>query len=175
MPLPARPRIVIAGNSGAGKSTLAASLSDKLELSYVEIDSLFHGEDWVPRDSFLEDVSAFVGRDSWIIEWQYESARPILAGRATTMVWLDYRWPVQMSRAIRRTARRRLTREELWNGNKEGPMRGVFTDKEHVIRWAWRTRHQHRGLGESLTRDYPHLDLVRLRSPRETQRWIRSL
>ena len=168
-------RIVIAGSSGAGKTTLARAVSDKLDLPFTEIDSVFHGENWMPRESFLDDVRAIAARDEWVSEWQYEPARPILAARATMMVWLDYPWPVQMSRAIRRTARRRLRREELWNGNQEGPLLGIFTDEEHIIRWAWRTRHKLRDLPERLERDHPHLDLVRLKSQRETDRWLATI
>ena len=175
MVLPASPRILVAGTSGAGKSTLAASISEKLDLPYMEIDSLFHGENWTPRVTFLDDIEAIAAGERWVSEWQYEDARPILARRATTMVWLDYRWPVQMSRAIRRTVRRRLAGDELWNGNTEGPLVGVLTDDEHIIRWAWRTRHSLRDLPERLAADHPHLTLVRLRSSRAAERWLDSI
>ena len=168
-------RILVAGASGAGKSTLAAGISAKLGIPYTEIDSLFHGPNWEPREDFLRDVAAIAEGETWVSEWQYVDALAILAGRATTMVWLDYRWPLQISRVIRRTVRRRLTRQELWNGNREGPLRTVFTDDEHVVRWAWQTRHNLRDLPERMTEEYPQLALVRLRSPRDARRWVSEL
>ncbi len=175
MASPSLHRIVVVGPSGVGKTTLARAVSEKLDLPYTEIDALFHGPDWRPRDSFLDDVRTLAAGDRWITEWQYDPARPILADRATTMVWLDYPWPIQMSRAIRRTVRRRLRREELWNGNREGSLLGIFTDDEHIIRWAWHTRHKFRELPEQLAVDHPHLAFIRLRSQREADRWLASL
>lgn len=172
MSRPTLQRLVIAGTSGAGKTTLARAVSERLDLPFTEIDSLFHGPDWTPRESFLDDVKAIAAGERWVSEWQYEPARPILAARATTMVWLDYPWPVQMSRAIRRTVRRRLRREELWNGNQEGPLLSIFTDDEHIIRWAWQTRHKLRDLREQVSEEYPWLELIRHRSPRATRRWL---
>lgn len=46
-------RILVAGASGAGKSTLAADISAKLGIPYTEIDSLFHGPNWEPREDFV--------------------------------------------------------------------------------------------------------------------------
>lgn len=168
-------RILVAGASGAGKSTLAAGISAKLGIPYTEIDSLLHGPNWEPCVDFLHDVAGIADGENWVSEWQYADALAILAHRATMVVWLDYGWPLQMSRVIRRTVRRRLTRQELWNGNREGPLRTVFTDDEHVVRWAWQTRHHWRDLPERMSRDYPQLALVRLRSPREAQRWLGDL
>lgn len=82
---------------------------------------------------------------------------PLLLERADTLLWLDYPTSVQMTRLMRRTLRRRLLRQELWNGNQEPPLRTFFTDEEHIMRWGWRTRnepadHSHRG------RPFPVID-----------------
>src|ERR1700712_3838997 len=88
--LPTSPRrIVIAGVSGVGKSTLARRLSRILGLRYVELDALFHGPNWTPRESFAADVDDFSRADRWVTEWLYDDARPLLAERSDTLVWLD--------------------------------------------------------------------------------------
>lgn len=72
--LPFRPdRVLIAGVTGSGKTTLARRLEDRWGLRHIEIDGLFHGPDWTPRPSFLDDVRAFAGEDRWVTEWQYTS------------------------------------------------------------------------------------------------------
>jgi adenylate kinase family enzyme len=51
--LPYRPaRVLVAGTSGSGKLTLARHLAAVLELRYVELDALHHGQNWTPRPEF---------------------------------------------------------------------------------------------------------------------------
>lgn len=123
-------RIAVAGVSGVGKTTLAARIAQGVGAPHTEIDGLFHGENWTPRPQFDAEVEAITSQPAWVIEWQYPTARPVIAARADTLVWLDLPVRVALSRVIRRTFRRRRTREVLWNGNVEGPLTDFFTDPE---------------------------------------------
>jgi len=126
-----------------------------------------------PRPEFLDDVRALVAADSWTTEWQYASARPILAERADLLVWLDLPFfRVTLPRVIGRTMRRRVRREELWNGNVEPSFLTIFTDREHIVRWAVSTRKQFRERVPLLKSQHPHLVVVRLRSQHEVDAWI---
>ncbi|MFE6968184.1 AAA family ATPase [Isoptericola sp. NPDC057653] len=175
-PPPRHPhRILIAGTSGAGKTTLAGRLAAALDLPYTELDSLHHGPVWTPRPEFEDDVRAIVAQDSWVSEWQYGAVRPLLLGRADLLVWLDLPVPVVLRQVLWRTLRRRLGRVELWNGNVEPPLRTLFTDEDHILRWAWRTRHKLRGLDERLAVEAPHVRVVRLRSHRAVDAWVREV
>src|SRR3954452_9329331 len=137
-PLPGRPhRVIVAGTSGAGKSTLAGRIGRSLAVSYTELDSLFHGPNWVPRATFRVEVEQLVAEPEWVSEWQYSAIRDLLADRADLLVWLDLPHRTVMRQVIVRTISRRLRREALWNGNTEGPLRTFFTDRDHIIRWAW--------------------------------------
>ena len=174
LPSPPR-RILIAGVTGSGKSTLARRIAASLDLPYTELDSLYHGENWVPRETFREDVDRLTAGDRWVIEWQYRQVRALLADRADALVWLDYPVAVSLARVIRRTLRRSLTREALWNGNVEPPLRSIFTDEDHIIRWAIRTRSSYRSLVPELETSHPQLSVVRLRSQRQVERWLAAL
>ncbi|MGH3457003.1 AAA family ATPase [Aeromicrobium sp.] len=175
-PLPHRPRrVVVAGASGSGKTTLARRIGIALKLPVTEMDALHHGPAWTPRQEFMADVETFSSADAWVSEWQYPEARKLLADRADTMVWLDVATPVTMMRVVRRTVTRRLRDEELWNGNKEAPLHTVFTDPEHILRWAWRTRHLLRELVPPLEGTHPHLAVVRLRRRSDADRFIACL
>ncbi|MBP2413210.1 adenylate kinase family enzyme [Arthrobacter stackebrandtii] len=175
-PLPSRPqRVLVAGVSGSGKTTLAAQLSKILQLPHTEIDSLFHGPNWEPRADFMCDVDRLTREPRWVTEWQYSSARPVLAERADILIWLDYPVWHSMSRLIRRTVSRRLRGVELWNGNFEGPLWGMVTDRDHIIRWGWRTRHKLRKLVPTLEDKFPQLTVVRMRSQRDVDVWLRGL
>ncbi len=173
-PLPHRPeRVVVAGVSGAGKTTLARRVAEVIGAPHTELDALFHGPGWVPRDQFLTDVEELVAGARWTSEWQYPAARPLLAARADLLVWVDLPFgTVTLPRLVRRTVHRRLARVELWNGNIEPPLRQVLTDREHVVRWAISKRHRLREHMPEVEARWPHLVVVHLRSPREVDHWL---
>jgi adenylate kinase family enzyme len=88
--LPYRARqVLISGTSGAGETRLAGRVAGILRLPHIEIDALFHGPDWMPRVSFIEDVLEFSARPEWVTEWQYSQVREVLVQRADIMIWLD--------------------------------------------------------------------------------------
>lgn len=173
-PLPRYPRrIVVAGVSGVGKTTLARRIADIAEVPHTEIDGLFHGPNWTPRAAFLDDVRDLVAQESWATEWQYGSARPLLAARADLLVWLDLPfWTTTFPRVVRRTVRRRICREEIWNGNIEPPFRQILNDPEYIVRWAISTRHKYREIVPQLDANFPDLTIVRLGSQTEVESWI---
>ena len=171
-PLDRPTRVVIAGVSGVGKSTLARRISDALSLPYTEIDGLYHGAGWVPRPEFLVDVELFTREPSWVTEWQYRDARPLLTARADTLVWLDLPSPVAVTRVVRRTISRSRTRLELWNGNTEPGMWHALVNREGIIRWALAHQRKYRRTVPIAAREHPHLQVVRLRSQREVEAWL---
>ena len=175
-PLPHRPRrVAVAGVSGSGKSTLSRRIAEILDVPYIEIDGLFHGPSWTPRPEFMADVEAFTSAPGWVTEWQYDSARPVLAERADLLVWLDPPYPMVLQRVVRRTLRRRLRREVLWNGNQEPPLRTFFTDDEHIVRWSIRTRHKYDASVPAVAAQRPDLTVVRLGSTRAVDPWLRDI
>lgn len=174
--LPGLPRrVLVAGAPGSGKSTLAARLSGALGLPYTELDGLFHGPGWQPRPEFEAEVAALAARPAWITEWQYTPVRPLLASRCELMVWLDLPRRRVMTRVVRRTVARRVGRTELWNGNREGPLRAVLTDPEHIIRWSWTAYPRLAGMVGEVLRSRPELPVVRLRTPAEVESWTRQV
>lgn len=172
-PLPARPtRILVNGTSGAGKTTLAHRISGVTGLPYTEIDGLYHGPGWTPREEFAADVAALAAGERWITEWQYSAVRPVVGARCDLIVWLDPPVRRVMRQVVGRTLRRRWRREVLWNGNVEPPLRTMLTDHGHVVRWAWSTRHKARLRVEQILRERPELPVVRLRSRGEAEGWL---
>jgi adenylate kinase family enzyme len=166
-------RVLVAGVSGVGKTTLAGRIAALTRGPHTEIDALFHGPAWTPRPEFIDDVRALVSAGSWTTEWQYDAARPLLAERADTLVWLDLPFMrVTLPRLLRRTIRRRWSREELWNGNIEAPLWTVLTDREHIVRWAIRSRRNYQTAVPRLLDEFPHLVVVRVRSQQEAEEWL---
>ncbi|HEY0640211.1 MAG TPA: AAA family ATPase [Pseudonocardiaceae bacterium] len=174
-PLPHRPRrIAVSGTSGAGKSALARTVAAVTGSPYQELDALYHGPGWTPRDSFVADVEAFTSAGAWVTEWQFAQTRPLIAERADLLVWLDHPRPLVMTRVLRRTIRRRVRRTPLWNGNVEGSLWQAFTDRDDVLWWAWRS-HRSRGERALALLDGPaasRLVVVRLRGQRQVDAWL---
>ncbi|MCU7725464.1 AAA family ATPase [Actinoplanes sp. KI2] len=174
-PLPIVPRrVLVAGPSGSGKTTLAARIADALGAPHVEIDGLFHGPGWTRRPTFEDDVHRFSAAPAWVTEWQYTSVRAHLADQADLLVWLDPPTATVMRQVVRRTVVRRLRRRQLWNGNVEPPLWTVLTDRDHIVRWAWRTRAKTATRVEELRQRRPELPIVRLRGHAAADRWLRG-
>ncbi|HBY99094.1 MAG: hypothetical protein M5U01_42110 [Ardenticatenaceae bacterium] len=173
---PAR-RIVVIGTTGSGKTTLARQLARRLGLPHVELDALNWGPNWsaAPVDVLRERTAQALSGDAWVIDGNYSRVRDIVWGRADTVVWLDYPLPVIMARLVRRTLRRITTREELWGGNRES-WRVQLLSRDSLFLWALQTyRRRRREYPELLARpEYAHLQIVRLRSPREAEAWLAS-
>lgn len=168
-------RVLVAGTTGVGKTTTAGRIGRALGIRHTEIDSIYHGPDWTPRESFLEEVEAYTSEPTWVTEWQYTLARDMLAARADTLVWIDLPVPIALWRLVRRTLRRRLRRTPLWNGNIEPPLWTFFTDPGHIVRWGIRVRHESRRRVPALVHTAPHLRIVHLRTQREVDRFVQHL
>lgn len=168
-------RILVAGPSGSGKTTLARRIAEQLGIPHTEIDGLHHGPNWTPRPQFEAEVHAFAAADDWVTEWQYAQVREHLLDRATLLVHLDLPRAQVMQQVIRRTLRRRIRREELWNGNVEPPLHTILTDPEHIVRWSWGGIARYRQKVAQVRARRPDLPVVVLRSHRQGREWLASL
>jgi adenylate kinase family enzyme len=170
-------RVNVVGTCGSGKTTLARALADRLGAPHVELDAFRHGPGWVetPDPLFRARVADAVAAEAWVVDGNYGLARDIIWGRADTVVWLDYPFRITFGRLLRRTARRIMTGEELWNGNRESLRMALSRDS--ILLWALRTYvRRKRAFPELFARpEYAHLTTVRLPHPRAAEMWLESL
>lgn len=167
--------MLVAGASGAGKTSAARRIAETLCIPRHELDALHHGPGWVKRSEFESDVAAFSVEPAWVCEWQYRSVRSLLLERAEMLVWIDVPIRTQMWQLVMRTLRHRFLRQELWNGNREGPLWGVFTERDHVIRWGWRTRNSTAERIPLVVERHPALPVIRVRSRHDLDRWLAAV
>ena len=97
-------------------------------------------------------------------------ARRLVLERADVVVWLDLPMRIWLPRLLRRTARRVVPREELWNGNRE-TLRDVAPPENSLILYALR---HYRGRRRAYPAELASLPVVRLRSQAEVERFLRS-
>lgn len=168
-------RILVIGTTGSGKTTLARQLGQVLGLPHAEQDAWNHHPGWqeAPLAEFRAQVDAFTAQPGWVMDGNYTKAQDISWPRADTAVWLDYSAPTVFWRLLRRTLQRMWTREELWNGNRERWQ--TLLSRDGILSWFFRTHWKNRTRNRQKLARYPHLDVVRLRSPAETERWVRRL
>lgn len=171
-------RIVVIGTTCAGKTTLARALGGKLGIPHVELDALYWGPEWMPHptDTFRNAVAEALSGEAWTTDGNYSKAQDIIWGRADTLIWLDYAFPVIIGRLITRTLRRVVTRETLWNDNRE-TWRGAFFSRDSLFVWAITTHRKRRRNTLERLQDaaYQHLTVIRLRSPKATRAWLEKL
>lgn len=170
--------IHVTGTSGSGKTTFAARLAGVLGVPHIELDALSWGPNWteVPNEVFLPRVEQATAAPAWVLDGNYSRAKSIYWPRVHTSIFLDYpRWLV-MWRVITRTLRRTLTREELWQGNRERLSNALFS-KESIIRWSWNTYTRRRAQVAAAEQDPANAGVrfMRFKSPRNAEEFIQSL
>jgi adenylate kinase family enzyme len=167
----------VVGNSGSGKSTLARELAARLGVPYLELDGVFHQPGWepLPKDEFQRLVAAQASDDGWVIDGNYSAVRPIVWARADTVVWLDLPKQTVMRQVAWRTVRRAVTKQELWNGNREPLINFLsWAPEKSIISWAWHNHAKYRARYRAATADpaNAHLTFIRLASRRDVTRFL---
>lgn len=173
-------RIVVIGTSGSGKSTVARRIGDRLGMPVVELDALHHLPGWEPRpvEEFRGLVAEAIAGHRWVVDGNYTIVRDLVWPRTQTVLWLDYPRRIVMSRVVRRSLRRVVTRQELWHGLYErwGNLLSLEPEKSIIV-WAWTTYHDRRRRYLAATEDpaWDHIQFVRLGHPRQADRLISGL
>lgn len=169
---PGPTRIWIKGASGCGKSTLGRELARRSGLRFVELDALHHGPNWSAATA--EELRTRVQKEmqwseGWIIDGNYDGKLgSLVRDNAQLIVWIDLPLSTQLMRLARRTVRRWLTNEELWNGNRE-TLKEALWGREALFAWAVRTHFSYRRTWPSWLAGR---NVVRLRSAREVAEWL---
>jgi adenylate kinase family enzyme len=144
---------------------------------HVELDAIYHQPGWteLPEAEFRSRVDRATAPDRWVVDGNYSAVTELIWSRADTVVWFDLPLPLVLSRTVRRTLRRVVTREELWNGNRE-PFSNLWSlnPEKSIIAWA-ATRHgTYRRRYRAAERDprWSGLRFVRLHSQGEADAFL---
>ena len=148
-------------------------------MPHVELDAIYWGPNWTPRPASEARVllDPALAQESWVVDGN--PGRPLaepIWDRADTVVWLDYSFARVMGQLLIRTLTRSVTREALWEGNRESLRMALFS-RDSILLWCLRTYWKRR-------REYPQrfadprwsqLKVERFSSPGEAEAWMRGL
>ncbi len=171
-------RVVVSGTTGSGKTTLAREIAAIIGAPHVELDALHWEPNWTEAETevFRARVAEATQGGRWVADGNYAMARDLTWGRAEMLVWLDYAIGRILWQLLRRTSRRVVTREELWQGNRER-LRTAFFSRDSLFVWALQTHWKKRRTYPPQLRKpaHAHLRVVRVRSPRELRAFMSAL
>jgi adenylate kinase family enzyme len=170
-------RIAVVGTTSSGKSTLAERLAQKISADFIELDALHWEPNWVeaPNEVFRERVEKAISREAWVVAGNYSVVRDLVWNKAEAVIWLDYPFHIVFWRLFKRTIRRAVMQEELWNGNRESFWTHLkLWSEESLFHWLFKTYWRRK-------REYPMLfslpenallKIIHFKHPRETEEWL---
>ena len=164
---------IVATASGCGKTTVGRALAAVLGAPFVELDAIHWQAGWTELDAaeLRRRVEPLVERDAWVVDGAYRGKLgDLVLERADTVVWLDLPRGVWLPRLVLRTLRRALTREELWNGNRES-LWNALVGFDSLFRYALANERPRR---HRYPRELARYRVARLRSPAEVEAFLRS-
>lgn len=166
-------RVVVVGTSGSGKTTLARQLAARLGVPHIELDALYWGPNWTPRDDFAQRVQSAISKGDWVVDGGYAAIRHIVWPPADTIVWLDFPMRVVFMQVLRRSLIRGWRGEMLWGGCRESVWK-QFCTRESILLWViqtWRLRrNRYPKLLRAAQREGKRI--VRLRSRQDADAWL---
>lgn len=169
------PRIVVVGTSCSGKTTLAKKIACALDLPHIEMDAIYWRPDWEPSppEEFRASMSEALVGDRWVVDGNYSAGRDVVWNRANTVIWLNYSFPLVFGRALARTLRRVISREELYSGNRES-FRLAFLSADSILVWVLKTYRRRRKEYPRLFKEemFSHLRIIELKNQRAADKLV---
>lgn len=168
-------RLLVYGVTGSGKTTLAARIAERTGLPWHSVDDLTWEPGWVqvPTEEQRRRISSLCAEERWILDANYAQWGDAALARVQLIVALDYpRW-ISLSRLLRRTLHRSMSRRQICNGNVETFRRVLARDS--IIRWHFESFARKRERIRRWAAEPSGPDVLRLTSPSETRRWLATL
>ena len=164
-------RVLVIGCSGAGKSTLANQLSQHEGLPYFPTDPFYWEAAWKPTpiETVVGRVERTIENPEWVFDGNFADQRDLVWRCADTVTWLDLSSGLVLARVVHRNLRLWLTREPTWSGN-----RMTWRRAWSGVRYVFRSHPKKRRRFPRYLSEFPHLEVLRFRTPLELKQWLRA-
>jgi adenylate kinase family enzyme len=173
-PIPANPsRVLFYGVTGSGKSSAAHAYAAASGLPEFSADDDIG---WLPgwqqrsveqQREIAADVAA---RDRWVLDSAYGVWRDIVVPRAELVVALDYpRW-LSLSRLLRRSLRRVITKQPVCNGNIE--TLGRLFARDSILYWHFNSFARKKRVSREWQSNPDMPPVMVFRRPRDLNDWL---
>jgi adenylate kinase family enzyme len=143
-----------------------------MQCDHIELDALYHEPGWKEAElkDFRERAELRLTAERWICDGFYANWASQL-DRADLIIWLDYPFRIILRRVLWRTLKRLITKEELWNGNRES-WKMTFS-KKSIIAWVFKTYWKRKKKNPKMLELF-EAEKLRFNHPRQVERWLRS-
>lgn len=169
-------KIAVVGTTGSGKTTFSRKLSAAVNIEHYELDSLFWKPGWEEsaNEEFRGRIKAATDRTQWIIDGNYARNQDLTIGRADTVIWLDCSKTVSLYRVLKRSLKRIVNKDRLWQDNKETVFR-LFSPKVSILFFAYRSYINKKNRYNKLFAGESHISLVRIKKKRDEKNFWKSI
>ena len=171
-------QIAIVGSTCSGKTTLARALAKRLDVPHIELDAHRWGPNWtpIPFQQMRGTVDEATAAQRWVCDGNYSRVRDIVWGRATTVIWLNYSFPLVARRAVGRTLYRSLSQPVLYGENRESFFRSFFS-RDSILLWVLQSFYPVRRRYRELFADpqNAHMQLLEFTTRLETKRFLHEV
>ncbi|MBT2536766.1 adenylate kinase [Arthrobacter sp. ISL-69] len=176
-PIPKSPsRVLFYGVTGSGKSSAAHDYAAASGLpEYSADDDIGWLPGWQQRtvEQQREIAAAVAARDRWVLDSAYGVWRDIVVPRAELVVVLDYpRW-LSLSRLLRSSLRRVITRQPVCNGNVE--TLGRLFARDSIFYWHFNSFARKKRVFRQWQTDPDMPPVMAFRRPGELDEWLATV
>lgn len=168
-------RILLLGVTGSGKSTVARRVEQARGIPVIDVDALAWRPGWVktPDDELAAAIGEVAARDAWVMDAAWKATLPVVLPRTQLVVALDLpRW-LSLTRLLRRTAWRVISRNQVCGENVESL--GSMLGRDSIIAWHFQSFSRKRQQITAWVTDPQMPQVLHLRSARDVENWVTSL